>query len=321
MTTSPEPLLPGAPDTQEQLQIWLRSLASERRLSGKTVEAYGRDLRQFLTFLTLHLGQAPDVAAILTLKPIDIRAFLAARRKAKAVSRTLMRQLAAMRSFARFLEREGFGTASAFAAIRSPKTEKTLPRPLAPESALAVTDPDTRLGGAPKEDWIFSRDAAVLSLLYGSGLRISEALGIKRRDAPTGAVDVVTVIGKGGKTRSVPVLEPVRRAVERYIALCPYPLPENGPLFVGQRGGPLSPRIIQLATEELRGALGLPPSATPHALRHSFATHLLTRGGDLRAIQELLGHASLATTQLYTKIDTSRLMSVFDAAHPRAKVK
>ena len=319
MTVSVDHILPGAPDAQNQVMAWLRALASERRLSSKTVEAYGRDLRQFLIFLTGHLGTPPGVAAILSLKPLDIRAFLAARRREGIISRSLMRQLAALRSFARHLEREGFGTASAFAAIRSPKMEKTLPRPLAPETALAVTDPETRLGGAPREDWILNRDAAVLSLLYGSGLRISEALGIKRKDAPVGSLDVVTVLGKGGKTRSVPVLEPVRKAVEDYIRLCPYPLDKDGPLFVGKRGGPLSPRIIQLATEELRGALGLPASATPHALRHSFATHLLARGGDLRAIQELLGHASLATTQLYTKIDSARLMSVFDATHPRAK--
>jgi integrase/recombinase XerC len=209
---------------------------------------------------------------------------------------------------------------SALGAIRGPKLAKTLPRPLSPASALAVANADTRAGEA-REPWILARDAAVLALLYGAGLRISEALGVKRRDAPVGDVDSVTVTGKGAKVRSVPVLPAVRQAVTEYLDLCPYPLPGDGPLFVGARGGPLSPRIIQFAVASLRGALGLPDSATPHALRHSFATHLLARGGELRAIQELLGHASLSTTQIYTKIDADRLISAFDAAHPRARLR
>ena len=229
-----------------------------------------------------------------------------------------MRQLAALRSFARHLEREGHGTASAFAAIRTPKLDKTLPRPLSAASAVAVTDADARAGEA-REPWILARDAAVLSLLYGSGLRISEALGLKRRDAPVSGTDTVTVTGKGGKTRSVPVIAPIRAAIEAYLKLCPYHLPAQGPLFVGAKGGPLSARVIQLAVAELRGGLGLPESATPHALRHSFATHLLARGGDLRGIQELLGHSSLSTTQMYTKVDAARLMSAYEAAHPRAR--
>jgi integrase/recombinase XerC len=310
--------LPGADDTRREAMVWLASLAKERRLSPKTVEAYGRDLRQFLTFLTRHLGEPPNLEAITTLKPLDIRAFLAARRTNQVQSRSLMRQLAALRSFARHLEREGHGTASAFAAIRTPKVDKNLPRPLSAPSALAVTDPETRAGEARKP-WILARDAAVLSLLYGSGLRISEALGLQRRDAPVNGTDTITVTGKGGKVRSVPVIPPIQRAVEEYLRLCPYVMPPEGPLFVGARGGTLSPRIIQLAVEELRGALGLPDSATPHALRHSFATHLLARGGDLRGIQELLGHASLSTTQLYTKVDAARLIEAFDAAHPRAR--
>jgi integrase/recombinase XerC len=310
--------LPGAADARAAAQAWLASLAKERRLSPNTVEAYGRDLRQFLAFLTGHLGEAPDLAAVVGLKPLDIRSFLAARRLDSVGSRSLMRQLAALRSFARHLEREGHGTASAFAAIRSPKVDKTLPRPLSAAAAVAVTAAETRAGDA-REPWILARDAAVLALLYGSGLRISEALGLRRRDAPVDGLDAVTVVGKGGKTRSVPVIAPVRRAVEEYLHLCPYAPPPEGPLFVGARGGPLSPRIIQLAVEALRGALGLPDTATPHALRHSFATHLLARGGDLRGIQELLGHASLSTTQLYTKVDATRLMEAFDAAHPRAR--
>ena len=309
--------LPGAADTRQRTAEWLNALAKERRLSPKTVEAYGRDLRQFLSFLTHHLGEPPDVAAILALKPLDIRAFLAARRGAQVGSRSLMRQLAALRSFARHLEREGLGTASAFAAIRSPKLDKSLPRPLPPASAVAVTDSEMRAAEGRKP-WILARDAAVLALLYGSGLRISEALGIARRDAPVTGLDSVTVTGKGNKVRTVPVISAVQRAVEEYLSLCPYLMKPEEPLFVGARGGPLSPRVVQLAVEELRGALGLPASATPHALRHSFATHLLSRGGDLRGIQELLGHASLSTTQMYTKVDSARLLEAFDAAHPRA---
>jgi integrase/recombinase XerC len=321
MTKPASPLdlvLPGATDTHQAAMQWLASLAKERRLSPKTVEAYGRDLRQFLAFLTGHFGEPPTIAGILALKPLDVRAFLSARRAQRVGSRSLMRQLAALRSFARHLEREGHGTASAFAAIRTPKMDKTLPRPLSPASAVAVTDVETRAGDNRKP-WILARDAAVLTLLYGSGLRISEALGIARRDAPVNGIDSVRVVGKGGKVRSVPVIAAVQQAVEEYLALCPYVQKPEEPLFVGARGGPLSPRIIQLAVEELRGALGLPASATPHALRHSFATHLLSRGGDLRGIQELLGHASLSTTQMYTKVDATRLMDAFDAAHPRAQ--
>jgi integrase/recombinase XerC len=313
-------VFPGAEDARQEAMAWLQALAKERRLSPKTVEAYARDLRQFFAFLTHHLGEPPGVEAILGLKPLDIRSFLAARRMESVQSRSLMRQLAALRSFARHLEREGHGTASAFAAIRTPKVDRNLPRPLSAAAAVAVTDAETRADESRKP-WILARDAAVLSLLYGAGLRISEALGLQRRDAPIHGTDTITVTGKGGKMRGVPVIPATQRAVEEYLHLCPYALPPEGPLFVGARGGVLSPRIIQLAVVELRGALGLPDTATPHALRHSFATHLLARGGDLRGIQELLGHASLSTTQLYTKVDAARLMEAFDAAHPRARVK
>jgi integrase/recombinase XerC len=322
-STSPkglDALLPGAPDLRGAAIAWLEAMAKERRLSPKTVEAYGRDLRQFLTFLAGHLGEPASISGVIALKPRDVRAFLAARRAEGVESRSLMRQLAALRSFARHLEREGHGTASAFSAIASPRLDRTLPRPLAPSAAVAMTRTDLRADDT-RPPWVLARDAAVLALLYGAGLRISEALGIKRRDAPVGEVDSVTVIGKGGKMRSVPTLPAARRAVEDYLALCPYVLNPEGPLFVGAKGGPLSPRMIQYAMAELRGALGLPDSATPHALRHSFATHLLTRGGDLRAIQELLGHASLSTTQMYTKVDAARLMSAFDAAHPRPRMR
>ena len=202
--------------------------------------------------------------------------------------------------------------------MRAPKVPKTLPKPLAMTAAKRIADADLR-AGEEREPWVLARDAAVLALLYGSGLRISEALGLKRSDMPApGKGDAITVTGKGNKQRMVPVLPQVARLIADYVALCPYDLPADGPLFVGARGGPLSPRIVQLVMERLRGALGLPDTATPHALRHSFATHLLARGGDLRAIQELLGHASLSTTQIYTAVDTDRLLEVYRSAHPRA---
>src|SRR3954468_11869886 len=233
-------VLPGADDTRREAMAWLSSLAKERRLSAKTVKAYARDLRQFLAFLTNHLGEPPGVKAILSLKPLDIRSFLAARRMNSVQSRSLMRQLAALRSFARHLEREGHGTASAFAAIRTPKVDKNLPRPLSAASAIAVTGTEIR-AGENRKPWILARDAAVLSLLYGAGLRISEALGLQRRDAPIHGADTVTVTGKGAKVRSVPVIAVVQQAVEEYLRLCPYALVPEGPLFVGARGGPLSP--------------------------------------------------------------------------------
>ena len=298
---------------------WLSHLAAERRLSPKTLEAYARDLGQFTAFLREHLGGAPSLADIAGLKPADLRAFLGQRRRDGVGNRTLMRQLAALRSFARFGERMGKLTAAAFTATRGPRIGKSLPRPLDARVARAVTQTDIR-AGEEREAWVLARDAAVLSLLYGCGLRISEALSLTRAQAPESAGDTLTVIGKGQKTRMVPVLPIVVTAVAEYIKLCPWRLAPDQPLFLGVKGGPLSARIIQLAVEGLRGALGLPSSATPHALRHSFATHLLGRGGDLRAIQELLGHASLSTTQIYTRIDSARLMAAYDAAHPRARL-
>jgi integrase/recombinase XerC len=223
--------------------------------------------------------------------------------------------LAGTRSFARFLERNGKGKVGALAAVRAPKVGKTLPKPLAITAAKRISDTDLR-EGETRAPWIIARDAAVLALLYGSGLRISEALSLKRKDFT--ASDAITVTGKGNKTRMVPVLPQVIKSIDGYIELCPFDLPPDGPLFVGARGGRLSPRVVQLAMARLRGALGLPDTATPHALRHSFATHLLARGGDLRAIQELLGHASLSTTQIYTAVDSERLLEVYSNAHPRA---
>ncbi|WP_336487261.1 tyrosine recombinase XerC [Methylobacterium nigriterrae] len=311
-----EPVWPGDAALRAAVAAWQDGLARERRMAANTVEAYGRDLRQFLVHLDGR-GRPPAIADLVAMKPRDVRGFMAARRADGACGRSLMRALAGVRSFARHLEREGHGTVAALGAVRSPKVERRLPRPLPVSAAKAITTADLR-AGEDREPWILARDAAVLALLYGAGLRIAEALSLSRRDAPVPGIDTVRVTGKGDKERMVPVLPVVARAVADYLAACPHALPPEGPLFVGARGGPLSPRIIQYAVASLRGALGLPASATPHALRHSFATHLLARQGELRAIQELLGHASLSTTQLYTQIDAVRLMSAFDAAHPRA---
>jgi integrase/recombinase XerC len=303
------------PQVAAEIQNWLGHLGAERNLSPKTLEAYQRDVLQFLRFLAGHLGGAPSLKELAALAPADVRAFLAARRADNIGSRSLMRSLAGLRAFGRFLEKSGKGKVGALAAVRAPKIGKTLPRPLAVGAARSMADPDIAAGDG-REPWIHARDSAVLGLLYGCGLRISEALGLKRADF--GARDVLTVMGKGRKQRMVPLITPVRKLVDDYIALCPYDLSELGPLFVGAKGGPLSPRLVQLAMARLRGALGLPETATPHALRHSFATHLLARGGDLRSIQELLGHASLSTTQIYTAVDADRLIEAYRNAHPRA---
>jgi integrase/recombinase XerC len=253
-----------------------------------------------------------DISA---LTPADVRAFMANRRSEGVGPRTLGRQIAALRSFARFCERQNLAATTAFTSVRPPKQPKTLPKALSiVDSARLIETVDT----LSEQPWIVARDAAVLMLLYGCGLRISEALGLKRADAPIGGKDTIRVIGKGGRERVVPVLPIVRRAIEAYAGLVPLTLAPEEPLFRGAKGGALSPRIMQLVIARLRGALGLEETATPHALRHSFATHLLGRGGDLRTIQELLGHASLSTTQIYTNVDSERLLEVYRSAHPRA---
>lgn len=307
---------PVNPTIAAEMARWISYLGAERRMSPKTLDAYRRDVSQFLAFLADHLGGAPTLKALAKLAPADIRAFMASRRSGGSGNRSLMRSLAGCRSFARFLERNGKGRVAALAAVRTPKLPKTLPKPLTISAAKQIGEAELR-EGEESEPWIIARDCAVIALLYGCGLRISEALGLRRRDC-SATTDVLTVTGKGNKSRMVPVLAPVAKSIADYVELCPFDLPANGPLFVGARGGPLSPRIIQMTVARLRGALGLPDSATPHALRHSFATHLLTRGGDLRSIQELLGHSSLATTQIYTGVDAERLLEVYESAHPRA---
>jgi integrase/recombinase XerC len=304
-----------APKVAAEIDAWLRHLQAERQLSAKTIEAYRRDVQQFLHFLAEHLGGAPSLKDLAALTPSDVRAFLAARRADDIGNRSLMRALAGIRAFGRFLERSGKGRLGALAAVRGPKLGKTLPRPLPIDAAKRMADP-TLAAGDGREAWVHARDAAVLGLLYGCGLRVSEALGVKRSEFD--GRDVLTVTGKGRKQRMVPLIAPVAKLIADYVALCPCELPADGPLFIGAKGGPLSPRLVQLAMARLRGALGLGASATPHALRHSFATHLLAGGGDLRAIQELLGHASLSTTQIYTAVDAERLIEAYRSAHPRA---
>lgn len=318
MTNDALQLYPAADDVRAAVADWLQRLGAERRLSPKTVEAYGRDVRILLRFLTGHLGAPPGLSEICGLAPRDVRAFMAARRAEDISSRSLMRALAAARSFARHLARAGLGEVSAFSAVRSPKIARSLPKPLPVAAARRIIDADER-AGEERPDWVLARDAAVLALLYGCGLRISEALSLTRAEAPVAGVDRIEVTGKGNKRRQLPVIGAVQTAVEDYLALCPLHLAPKGPLFVGVKGGPLSPRIVQAAVQRMRGGLGLPDSATPHALRHSFATHLLGRGGDLRTIQELLGHASLSTTQIYTEVDAARLSAIHATFHPRAR--
>ncbi len=298
-------------DIERLVALWQRDLGAVRRLAALTLEAYQRDLAQFLNFLATHTGGAVSLKTLGELRAADFRAFMAKRRSEDLSSRSLARALSAIKSFFRFLEREGELSIEALNIVRAPKQPKSLPKALTIGEAKAAI---TTTGEMEDRPWVAARDIAVLSLCYGAGLRISEALSLSRADLEG---ETLRITGKGGKTRLVPLIAPVRAAVEAYLDHCPFKLGPSQPLVRGVKGGVLSPRLIQMRVVQLRGALGLPPSATPHALRHSFATHLLGRGGDLRAIQELLGHASLSTTQIYTAVDTDRLLEAYRSAHPR----
>lgn len=302
-----------APDAARTIMAWLTYLASERRAAAKTVEAYRRDIGQFMAFLSGHLGGSPTLKDLAALTPSDFRAFMAKRRSNDIGSRSLARQLSAIRAFYRHAERRGILHNPALSVLRTPKIAHSVPKPLSAPAASALVKADALDNGA--EAWIAARDAAVLTLLYGCGLRISEALGLTPSQMTR---EPLTIIGKGGKARIVPLLPVARQAVERYFSLCPFPLDPKAPLFRGEKGGPLNARNIQLLIARLRGAFGLPDTATPHALRHSFATHLLASGADLRTIQELLGHASLSTTQVYTEVNAAHLLEQYAKAHPRA---
>ncbi|MGE3873748.1 MAG: tyrosine recombinase XerC [Parvibaculaceae bacterium] len=315
MAESPDlEFFPAAPETARTVAAWLAYFKTERRSSDHTLAAYGRDIGQFMAFLSQHLGDAPTLADLANLTPSDFRAFLARRRNKGSGSRTLARQLSAIRSYFRFLERRKILSNAALSVLRAPKIPHAVPKPVTPQAARELIKADT-LAGEETPAWVLARDAAVLTLLYGCGLRISEALGLTPQSVRN---DPLTIIGKGGKARIVPVLPVARQAIERYLDLCPLPLDSRAPMFRGVKGGPLNARNIQLLIARLRGALDLPESATPHALRHSFASHLLAGGADLRTIQELLGHSSLSTTQIYTEIDTSHLLAQYAKAHPRA---
>ena len=303
-----------AEDAAHAAQGWLASLSAERRMSPKTIEAYARDLGQFAAFMADHLGEPPAVADLATLTVSDFRSFLARRRMGGAESRTLARQLSALRSFYRYAERNGQFRNPAISAIQSPKLPHAVPKPLSVEAASRVAEADA-LATSETPKWVLARDHAVLTLLYACGLRISEALTLTPAQARQ---QPLTITGKGNKTRIVPVLPAARAAIDAYLDLCPFALPDHAPMFRGVKGGPLNARLIQMLIERLRGALGLPDTATPHALRHSFATHLLANGADLRVIQELLGHASLSTTQVYTEVNRAHLLAQYRKAHPRA---
>jgi len=299
----------------DALEAYLDHLRDERRLSANTLNAYRRDLTGFVGFLTRYLGAPPDLDALGRLGPRDLRAFLAERRRgAEAVSaRSLSRPVSAVRGLFGFLKKRFGVDCPAVRDLQAPRFAPSKPRPVSPSAAKAL------IGAArdqDRPDWIGLRDAALLTLLYGAGLRISEALALTGRDLPLG--ETMRVTGKGGKTRIAPLLPAARKAISAYAEACPYPLEPDAPAFRAVRGGPITPRMAQKVTQSLRAGLGLPDTATPHALRHAFATHLLAGGGDLRAIQELLGHASLSTTQVYAEIDAARLMNVYDQAHPRA---
>ena len=308
-------LVSARPDLVDARERWLNSLRHTRRLAANTLDAYERDTRQFFQFLTGHLGEPPALKDVATLRIADLRSFLARRRNDGVCARTLGRGLAGVRSFLRFLEKQGMANAAASIAMRSPRQPKSLPKPLTVADARRVVEQGEQLA---EEPWIAARNAAVLTLLYGCGLRISEALGLDGSALTDAEARSMAITGKGGKTRMVPLLPIVHRAIAEYRRICPYDLEEGKPLFRGARGGELHPAIIQRDMQRMRSALGLPDSATPHALRHSFATHLLGRGGDLRTIQELLGHASLSTTQAYTGVDSERLLQIYEKAHPRA---
>ncbi len=302
-----------SPAARDALQGWLSHLKSLDGKAAHTLTAYARDVTGWLAFLAQHRGGTEGLAAIATVPASDLRSWMAAERARGVSARSLARSLSAVKTFTAWLADRQGADATTILSTRGPKYRRKLPRPLSVEAAAAMID---TVGDQAREDWVAARDVAVVTLLYGCGLRISEALGL------TGAVhplpDVLRITGKGNKTRLVPVLPAARAAVARYVQLCPYDLTPSEPLFRGTRGGPLNPRLIALVMEKARMQLGLPSTATPHAMRHSFATHLLAAGGDLRSIQELLGHASLSTTQAYTAVDAARLMEVYEKAHPRA---
>ncbi len=307
---------PAKPGLKAALLDWQAWLEHERRASPHTRAAYRRDLTQFLEFLSGHLGALPDLNDLADLRTTDFRAWLARRAEQGIGRASRARGLSVVRGFFRWMARAGVVENPALGVLRTPKLPHSVPKALAIDEARETL---SLVQGLARDPWAGKRDTAVLALLYGCGLRIGEALSLNRGEAPAPGQEAMSVTGKGNKQRYVPLLPAVIEAVRDYLAACPFILPPEGPLFVGARGKRLGARRVQARMAEARAALGLPATATPHALRHSFATHLLAGGGDLRAIQELLGHASLSTTQRYTDVDAAGLLSVYDRAHPRAR--
>jgi len=291
---------------------WSDHLTRDRRRSEHTVRAYVATAHRLIDFLAEHLGEAVTGESLAALQALDLRAFLASRRKGGLGNSSAARELSAVRSFLRFAAQEQ-GRESGLPRVRGPKKARSVPRPVSPDEAVALAE---EVADEASAEWIAARDYAVLMLLYGCGLRVSEALSLTGGALPMG--EAIMVTGKRSKTRVVPLIPPVRRAVERYAALCPYGVSKEQPLFRGARGGPLKAELVRRAVRNARRTLGLAERTTPHALRHSFATHLLGRGADLRSLQELLGHASLSSTQIYTAVDAAHLMDVYRNAHPRA---
>lgn len=308
----------AAADLVPAIAAWTEQLKTEKRVSAYTLAAYGRDFAEFLDFLRDHQGGLATIASLATLQPRDFRAYLAMRAARDLAKTSQARALSVLRSFFRFLDRRGYAKNDALSVLRGPRLPRAVPKPLDVEDAAAALAAADTVQSAAAPPWIGCRDTAILTLLYGCGLRLGEALDLTRAQAPLPGVALLTITGKGDKQRIVPLLPVVGEAVAAYLGCCPYRLAPDGPLFVGSRGGQLNPRQVQGVMAQLRTRLGLPETATPHALRHSFATHLLAGGGDLRSIQELLGHASLSTTQRYTEVDAARLMAVYAKAHPRA---
>ncbi|MEP2531971.1 tyrosine recombinase XerC [Shimia sp.] len=302
-----------SPAASDALETFLAQRAALAEASENTLTAYRGDVVEFLVFMTGHKGGPQGIAPLTDLSVSDMRSWMAHARAGGLGARSLSRKLSAVKSFYRWLaEREDFDPTAVLSA-RAPKYQRKLPRPLPEDAARAVLE---TVELQSDKSWIGARDTAVMTLLYGCGLRISEALGLKVKDAPLPVS--LRIVGKGGKERLIPVIDAARDAVQSYLRLCPYAADPDSPLFRGARGGALSARQIQKTMERTRMQLGLPATATPHAMRHSFATHLLAAGGDLRAIQELLGHASLSTTQTYTEVDAARLMEVYNRTHPKA---
>jgi integrase/recombinase XerC len=304
----------AAPGAKAAIAGWMAWLSDERRLSAHTLDGYGRDVSAFFTFLAKHLGGEPDLSELAGLRLADFRGWLAHRANEGVSKVSTARALSSLRSLFRFLDRQGLVHNPALKALKTPRLPQSVPKPLEVSDALRTLE---MAGEMHDVAWMSARDIALFTLLYGCGLRLGEALSLKRKEAPKG--ESLRILGKGDKTRIVPVLPVVKEAIEAYLRICPFVLLEDGPLFVGARGGKLNPGVVQRHMRHLRPYLNLPDTATPHALRHSFATHLLAHGGDLRGIQELLGHASLSTTQRYTAVDSAQLAKVYSATHPRAQ--